>query len=192
VVYFDYPRLEALKDKIAERSDKSIIIWARFQQDIEVIADAFKGDCVTYYGKTDADDRTKAKEDFIARKVRYFISNPEVGGTGLDGLQKVCKFAVYYSNSFKAIPRWQSEDRIHRIGMGESPEYCDLIARGGPDLKLLANLRRKLALSDMVLNNLIMDADTPDDAPIEDIPSTTVAFDPGMAEVTSAFDRRRK
>jgi SNF2 family DNA or RNA helicase len=125
------PRLEALEDLLADRDGK-VVIWARFQEDIRDIAALLGEECVTYYGETTSGDRALAKQEFMRKGAgpRYFVSTPAAGGTGLDGLQTVCNTAVYYSNSYNAIDRWQSEDRIHRIGTMDGARYTDLVCKG--------------------------------------------------------------
>jgi len=44
-----------------------------------------------------------------------FVANPESGGMSLTLVE--ARMSVYWSNSWKAEYRVQSEDRIHRIGM---------------------------------------------------------------------------
>ena len=95
------------------------VIWARFRHDIVEIAEALakaKRTVVTYYGDTSDDDREKAKLLFRTGKADYFIGNPSTAGMGVDGLQEVAETAIYYSSSFNREHRWQSEDRIDRIG----------------------------------------------------------------------------
>jgi hypothetical protein len=88
--------------------------------------------------------------------VRWFVANPASAGTGTDGLQKVCQNAVYYSNSFNALDRWQSEDRIDRFGMIGPASFVDIIATRSIDRPILANLRAKKDMSDLTLDQIRM------------------------------------
>ena len=148
------PRRDALMNLLRNRSGKSII-WCRFNADIELLGAELSNSCVTYYGKTSDKDRKIAKAAFLDPDgPLYLVANPETVGRGVDGIQKVCDTAMYYSNSFNAISRWQSEDRIHRIKMGETATFFDLVARGSPDRSILSNLRAKKSLSDLVLDDI--------------------------------------
>jgi superfamily II DNA/RNA helicase len=111
---------------------------------------------VHYYGKTDDRQRTVNKQRFIQdSSVQYMVSTAAAGGVGIDGYQKVCNSNIYYSNSFNAIHRWQSEDRTNRTGLVfESTLYIDLICRSGIDRKLLSNLRGKRDLSSLMLDEI--------------------------------------
>ena len=74
-------------------------------------------------------------------------------GEGLN-LQGLCHRAIYYSNSENSIARWQSEDRIHRIGIHKACTYTDIIAKGSRDAHILANLKKKKDLSQYVLGDI--------------------------------------
>lgn len=154
VQYLSNPRLDALLELLEQRPGKTVI-WARFNHDIEQIQKALGDRCVTYYGKNTATERDKAKQAWLDPKsgVDYFVSNPAAGGTGLN-LQGDCRTVVYYTNSYNAIDRWQSEDRTHRIGTKASITYFDLVCRGSTDRKVLANLKSKKSLSDLALGDI--------------------------------------
>ena len=148
------PRLDALLRLRAQTSGKAIT-WCRFNKDIENVTKALGAGAVSYYGPTSTGDRTEAKHRFINDPAcTDIVANPAAMGKGVDGLQEACQLAIYYSNSFDAIHRWQSEDRIHRIGQAGTATYFDLVARGSPDRAILANLRRKKGLSDLVLDDI--------------------------------------
>lgn len=148
------PRLDALERVVEHREGKKII-WCRFNRDVELLKMRFGRKAVTYYGPTSHKDRDEAKRLFLNADsdIEFFIASPAAAGTGLN-LQGGCRTAIYYSNSFNAIDRWQSEDRIHRIGTTGTVTYFDLIARGSFDRKILANLKAKKSLSDLVLNDV--------------------------------------
>jgi SNF2 family DNA or RNA helicase len=146
------PRVEALNEFLEENPEKAII-WCRYKYDVKVLMDQFGEAAVDYYGETKDKDRILNKAAFINEdKIRYLVATPAAAGEGLDGLQKACSLAVYYSNSFSSLSRWQSEDRIHRIGMGDKAVFVDMIARGCIDYSVLRNLREKKDFSSLVLD----------------------------------------
>lgn len=147
------PRLDALKN-LLQNTEGKMIVWCRFKYDVETIAAALGDQCVTYYGPTTPEKRRLNKAKFLQSNVPYFVATAKAAGTGVDGLQTVCSRAVYYSNSFDVIDRWQSEDRINRIGMMETPSYFDLVGRKSVDIKLLANLKAKKSFSALVLDDI--------------------------------------
>lgn len=153
----DNPRMDsALLPTIEGLDVGKIIIWCRFQRDVQQIMARLGEAAVDYYGLT-SDDQTRPNlMRFIGDSdCRYFVATAAKGGTGIDGLQKVCDTAIYYSNSFNAIHRWQSEDRINRTGMAfPSSLYLDLICRAGIDRQLLRNLKEKRELSTLMLDDM--------------------------------------
>jgi len=147
-------RLEVLYDVLQEH-DGPAVIWARFTNDIEDIAGFLREQghsVVTYFGETSTKDREEAVRSFRDGEVDYFVGNPDAAGTGLDGLQ-VAQLAVYYSNSFRAESRWQSEDRIHRLGMAGSAHFIDLVVPDSTDTLVLKNLQDKGNVARAVFEN---------------------------------------
>lgn len=149
---FPNPRLEVLKE-ILDNIEGPVVIWSNFTRDIHNIMNTLGNDAVSYYGDTSNDDRDKAKKDFLAGNVKYFVSNPAAGGTGLN-LQGRCTDTIFYSNSYNAVNRWQAESRIHRIGTKGACTYIDLICRGSVDARILTNLRDKRSLSDLAIDEI--------------------------------------
>jgi SNF2 family DNA or RNA helicase len=150
------PRMAALLDLVDSMGDLKITIWAKHIADIETILEMLGDKAVGYYGATKDKDREIAVKEFTDpnSKIQYFVSNPASGGTGLN-LQACCNRAIYYSNSDNSIQRWQSEDRIHRIGGSGSVIYTDLIAKGGIDRKILNRLAAKKAISEMAIGEFM-------------------------------------
>jgi len=153
----DNARIEALMDLIEQRPGKTII-WARFRHDITVIVRALEKaghKAVTYFGDTSQRQREENVSSFLDPNsgIDYFVSNPAAGGTGLN-LQGECRTAIYYSNSFSSLDRWQSEDRIHRIGTTKTVTYFDLVCAGSPDRAILANLRNKKSISELAIGDI--------------------------------------
>jgi SNF2 family DNA or RNA helicase len=146
-------RMEVLLDIVGQRTGP-IAIWHRFIEDGKRILHCLTeaGESAVRYLGTDA-ERTAAKEAFLSGKARCFISNPKTGGVGLN-LQGECETVIYYSNSFDALDRWQSEDRVHRTGMKRAVTYFDIVARKSVDRVILRNLRAKKSISDLTLDDI--------------------------------------
>jgi len=150
------PRLNALLEYLNSR-DGRIIIWARFREDIRLIEQMLNEEMISYssyHGGTSDKERAEAVRSFMDPwGCRVFLSNPQAGGTGLN-LQGACTESIYYSNSYNAIDRWQSEDRIHRIGTKGAVTYTDLIAKGSIDAAILNNLQKKKSISSFALGDI--------------------------------------
>lgn len=150
------PRIQAAMEWLDSFEGKAII-WFRFREEAVMIAEALAEKGVSfaeYHGGVKDQDRQKAKDSFLSPSgVRVFLANPQSAGTGLN-LQGLCQRALYFSNSFNAIDRWQSEDRIHRIGTKGAVTYTDLIAAGSLDAYIRRNLQKKKSLSQLVLDDI--------------------------------------
>lgn len=146
------PRLNELMSIVEQRSGK-IIVWCRFNRDIETVCKALGDEAVHYYGKTSKDDRAKALKEFMDAEspIRFLVASPEAAGTGLN-LQGLCQTNIYYSNSFNSLARWQSEGRTWRDGTTDTVTYFDLIAAKSPDAKILKSLQDKKSISDLTLD----------------------------------------
>lgn len=133
------------------------VVWARFRHDIAMLARALaehKVSYVEYHGGTSDQARGLAVKSFLDPEgARVFLSTPQAGGTGLN-LQGLCSHAVYFSNGFNAIDRWQSEDRIHRIGTKGQVVYTDLYARGSVDALIASNLKRKKGINELAIGDI--------------------------------------
>ena len=149
------PRVEALLELIeAEDRADPVIVWCRYQFDVRLVAEALGDRAVTYYGGLDETARKNNLNSWLNGLARFLVATPGTGGVGLNLQTGGCVRAIYFSNSENSIQRWQSEDRIHRIGSKGSVTYVDLIARGSRDRSILANLRAKKSLSDLALDDI--------------------------------------
>lgn len=149
-------KLGAIFD-IIDENDGQIIIWANYREDIRMIEKALKkeygeGSVLTYFGETDDEERQKAKDVFRkgndTQGVRFLVGNPQTGGYGitLTGANTV----IYYSNSFDAEKRNQSEDRAHRIGQTSKVTYVDIVCKETIDEKILETLKNKKGISEAI------------------------------------------
>ena len=151
------PRVQAAMEWLDAGEGKAVI-WARFREDMAIMAEALAEAGVAfsqYHGGVNDKDRAEAVKSFMSKDgAQVFLANPQSAGTGLN-LQGLCNRALYYTNSFNAIDRWQSEDRIHRIGTVGAVTYTDLIGTRATDLHILRNLRKKKGISDMAIEDLL-------------------------------------
>lgn len=149
------PRANAMLEWMEANEGKKII-WCSLIEDRKVVAEALLNAGIKFVVYEGSDEkRHTAKSRFIEDDdVEVFIANPSSAGTGLDGLQLVCSQALYYSNSFNSIDRWQSEDRIDRRGMVGGSRYTDLIAKGSTDRYRLRSLKSKKGLSSIALGDV--------------------------------------
>jgi SNF2 family DNA or RNA helicase len=131
-----------------------VIIWARFQRDIDLISkmlETTKRRFVTYVGATSAADRATAIEEFTKGNAQIFLSNPAAGGIGLN--LQVAQNVIYYTNGRNPEHREQSEDRCHRIGTTGTVTYTDFMVPSSIDAVILEGLRTHADVAKMIMEN---------------------------------------
>lgn len=135
-VKYKHDRLETLMRCIQrEDANEKIIIWAKFQYDVESIASELKkaygeSTVALYYGKVSEKTR-KQEEERFHDKARFFVATPSTGGHGLTLVESAT--VKVYNRTFKYTENEQMEDRNHRIGQLRSPEYEDIHCTGSID-----------------------------------------------------------
>lgn len=148
----DNPRIRETLDLVNEAEGK-VIIWARFTTDLTMLAQALHKEevqAVLYRGDVPPDERQKRLARFKTDPhVKVFLGQPSIAGLGLNMVEATT--VIYYSNSFDAEIRWQSEDRCHRIGQANKVTYIDLVSKGTVDRKVVHALRKKQHIADAIL-----------------------------------------
>lgn len=142
------PRFDALRDIVAE-SDAKVVVWTRFVPEAERVAEVLPG-FVLYTGRQSVEQRSKNLWALQHGDAPGLIGTMAAGGIGLD--MTAASQVIYFSHTWNAEHRWQSEDRTHRIGQKLSVTYHDLIAPGTVDRAMRASNNRKLKVSDKLLN----------------------------------------
>ena len=114
--------------------------------------DKFTQGAVTYLDK-DIEQRQQIQKHMDNKNIRYFITTPNSGATGIT--MNTVAYVIYYSNSTRLLYREQSEDRNHRIGQENNKvTYIDIIHQNSVDEKINESLSSKKDLADYVKNCL--------------------------------------
>jgi SNF2 family DNA or RNA helicase len=155
-------RIKVLLDELEKLSDQKVLIWCRFQRDVQLILAGIQERFskttkygVHYYGKTTESERSLHLEKFQNdHNCVWFVGTASTGGKGINGLQNVCSYEIYYSNSYDREDRAQSEDRLDRKGQKNQVTIVDLVVRKSIDQKILDALKRKEDLAFQVLDKM--------------------------------------
>lgn len=140
-------RIDLLKEIIAEiPENEKIVIWAKYMHDIDGILAALKAeygnDCASEYTGRKNEKERAIEADLFTKHRRFFVGTQATGGHGLNEL--VCSsYAIFYNNNFKFGERMQAEDRQHRLGMGSSVHYVNIIASNTIDERIEKSLDKK-------------------------------------------------
>lgn len=117
-------------------ANKKTVIWSSFVSTVEHIAMLLEdiGAEFIHGGVYTSDD----DDDFASReaKIKRFnapdsdcmvlVANPAACSEGIS-LHHVCHHAIYVDRNFNAAHYLQSEDRIHRIGLGDVNTYVTML-----------------------------------------------------------------
>ena len=136
----DNPKLEALEELLDECGDAKMVISHEYTESGRLITEMLKTKKIGHvwlYGGSKKDPIGMRRQFLDDPDCRVFVMNSESGGTGLDGLQKVCKYMVLYESPATPTPRRQVMKRVHRPGQKERAYFYDLTIRRSVDVGIL-------------------------------------------------------
>jgi hypothetical protein len=150
------PKDEALKDLIElHGSVGRLVVYAGFTGSVERCVRLFKEmewDTIKWDGHGIACsipgiDPLELFQEKLAEHPRVgFIGQPGAAGMGLT--LTASPSCIYFSNTFNAVDRLQSEDRIHRLGITKCPTIYDLFHLP-TDRLVYNNIEEKRARQDL-------------------------------------------
>lgn len=152
------PKMEALLEIIDEiPHGAKVVIWARFRAEADWIYDEldrrYPDKVMVYNGGTPKADRRRVLDQFQTDpNVKFFLSNPAMGGMGIT--LTAATYTIYYSNTFSLEDRLQSEDRNHRKGQENKVTYLDITMDHGIDHSMVSALINKKEIADFVTEEL--------------------------------------
>lgn len=146
----DNPRIKMLLYTIDLCDEDQVIIWCRFDHEIQDIETVLKADygaenVYKLCGSLSAKKRQESLDRF-AQGARFLIANKSCASYSLN--LQYCHIAIYYNNDWDWATRQQSEDRIHRIGQDNQVEIIDICANKKIDERILICLGRKERMTD--------------------------------------------
>lgn len=133
--------------------DEKVIIFAWFRESIEALFEHYYGqgyNPAIVYG----DSGTKAAKNIDKFKTnptcRVAIMNPLSGGVGVDGLQKVCSYAIFAEPL--SVPGWfkQAAERLYRPGQKSVAQIYIMKAMGTLAPKATDDMLEKESVTKLV------------------------------------------
>lgn len=152
---FGTSKLDALEELLDEIGEKQVIIWYQFHFEASEIIRMLinrEKNFGRFDGTVNQEVKQEAFQNFKKGKIQYLLAHPRSMGHGVDGLQAICNYAIYYSLSYSLEEHYQSLDRIYRNGQKNACSYYFLIARDSIDEHVYAALQGKKDALKEVLN----------------------------------------
>jgi len=148
---------KALMDLWNECGQEKMVIFVKYKDNVRRLEELAKENdigYVTYSGlNSNPDDRQAAVDRFQEDpSCKWFVAT-SAAARGLT--LTAARYCVYYANDYSLETRLQSEDRIHRIGQGETCVYIDMLAEDTVEEAVIKALQGKQDLATEVLSNLI-------------------------------------
>jgi len=113
------------------QNDTQIVVYVAFIKSLNLISDRLtelKINHKTFSGELSNKEKDIILNDFKEKKIRILVATIQSLNVGVTLTN--CNTVIYYSRTFSATERAQSEDRFHRIGQRNCVEYIDIVADG--------------------------------------------------------------
>lgn len=148
-------RLSAMSEHVEEWCGRPGIIWCTYQYNVREVVrkleTMYPGRVTQYHGQIDKRACDRAIDEFQGGEKDYFVATPQKGGFGITLTRGADD--LFYSNTDNLEHRLQAEARNHRSGQLNSVNHGDLVAYGTVDEKIIKNLRNKINIGDVVLQD---------------------------------------
>lgn len=129
-----------------EGTDEKLVIFGWHIEVLDILQEKLsRFGAVRIDGRKNATQRQKAVDDFIDNpEIRVFIANLQSGGTGIDGLQKVCSHCFIAEVDWVPAQNEQAVARLDRIGQENLVTAEMFVAPGSLSEKILVKALEKM------------------------------------------------
>lgn len=121
--------------ELLDESEDQFVIFSRFKQVVNLLADRFKEKGITYVtltGDTPQADRASVVQRFQSGSARVFAGSIAAGGVGIT--LHAASRVIFTDRDWSPALNSQAEDRLHRIGQKNAVQVIDIVARNTVDL----------------------------------------------------------
>lgn len=149
------PAIEALTERLLQERRAPAVIWCRFKQDVRDVLAATAALGLSYF-RYDGDVREAQREaDYQAFRRGEGDGIAATVGSGLQRGKDLSRagLLIYYSNDFSLRKRQQSEDRAESLDRLTPTDVLDLIANDTRDGEVVAALRDKRSLAELIMGD---------------------------------------
>jgi hypothetical protein len=148
--YAEFVGTEKLKMLSSIPTTEKVVFFCKFIFEMEMLTNYYGREKCALFSGQNPKKRDSELMAFVEGDKQYFVATMQSGGTGLNGLQSVCRHMVFFSNSFSYFHRKQSIGRIDRVGQYSEMHVHDFCTTAKIDEKIMQNLYRKGNLVDEI------------------------------------------
>jgi SNF2 family DNA or RNA helicase len=147
------PKMAELEDLVTgELAGRQVIVWCQFVWEIEKVTEMLVscgGGVSQIYGAIKPGvDRDEAIAAFKDGRTRFLVAHPRSAAHGLTFVN--CCNEIFFSLDYSFETYDQGRDRTHRIGQTQTCVYHHILAQGTIDEEILAKLRTKGSMNEIV------------------------------------------
>lgn len=145
-------KLQAAMQIISDNDTEPFLVFSQFKQPLELFAHMLstraknKGGPISnvlFTGDVDHFQRERNLTKFIDGETRVFLATFGAGGEGVDGLQSVCRSAIFLDRDWSPMRNDQAEKRLHRGGQEQPVHIIDIIANKTVDIERFRKIQLK-------------------------------------------------
>lgn len=147
------PKIDALEQLLQEiPAEEKVVVFHQYTESARMIIEVLKRLKLKHVG-VGALFSTHGVDKFMKdASVRVFVAQAQAGSTGVDGLQEVCRYAVFFESPSSPALRKQAEKRLHRQGQKRRVYVYDLVASKTVDVRVLEHVRKGIDLFRLIVD----------------------------------------
>ncbi len=153
LIRFSYnPKMEALLRRIEQAGDEQVVVSTEYTETGEMIMQGLKAQGISalwLYGGSK--DPIAVRNAFLSRRAQVLVMNSAAGGTGLDGLQKVCRYLIMYEEPPSPTEYKQLRKRVDRSGQKRRSFIISLRAASTVDMSIVTSRQEGIDLYDQMV-----------------------------------------
>lgn len=131
------PKFDWLRDWLEDNEGEKVVVYSKYAEPIKALAaylEKKKIQNCLYIGEMSGMSRTASKDKFVQHpEIRVLLGTIGALGTGVDGLQHVCRNVVFLDRDYTPGLNEQAEDRVNRSGQVGMTNIWILHARNSID-----------------------------------------------------------
>lgn len=132
-------------DNFLETTNEKLCIFGYHRAFLEALHDKYPNNSVLRYGGMTPKKRELVLDQFIRKpKKRIWFGSIPAAGTGMDGLQQVCRIMGIGELIHNPMKIFQVEQRINRLGQKHPVTINYFLAEGTVEQKLCTTIIRKM------------------------------------------------